>query len=355
MSRFASKRLERLTPYVPGEQPRERGLVKLNTNEAPFPPPRSVLDVIRGAAAGLNLYSDPDGARLRSALAEYHGVTAEFVSLGNGSDETLSFIFAALLGGRGPVVFPDITYGFYPVFADFYGIPYTELPVRRSCAVDCRDYVGIGRDIVLANPNAPTGVALGLDKLEELVSSNPDNIVVIDEAYADFWGRTAIPMTARYGNLVVTRTYSKSRFLAGARLGYCVASPELTADIERARFAFNPYNVNALTLAAGERALSENEYYTSKWREITDTRDWAQERLSLAGFDLTDSKANFVFASHPEFTGAYLYKQLRERGFLTRRLDRLRIRDWLRITIGTRADMERFIDALQEIIAKPEV
>ncbi|MDR2502505.1 MAG: aminotransferase class I/II-fold pyridoxal phosphate-dependent enzyme, partial [Oscillospiraceae bacterium] len=191
--------------------------------------------------------------------------------------------------------------------------------------------------------------------IEEIVASNPGSVVVIDEAYADFWGNTAIPLTAKYDNLIVVRTYSKSRFLAGARLGYCVADAELIADIERARFGFNPYNVNSLTLAAGEQALAENEYYTSKWNELTDTRNWSQEQLSRLGFERTDSKTNFVFASHPRLSGEYLCSQLRERGFLVRRLGRGRIAEWLRITVGTRGDMRQLIDAISEIIAKQEV
>ncbi|MDR0839421.1 MAG: histidinol-phosphate transaminase [Oscillospiraceae bacterium] len=348
MSKFFTK--PNLTPYTPGEQPREK-LIKLNTNESPFPPPQSVIDAVSGAARSLNLYSDPQGTNLRAALASYHGVAPENITLGNGSDETLAFSFAAFGGAERPFVFPDITYGFYPVFAALFNVPYTEIPLRSDLTVASRDYVGIGKNIVLANPNAPTGIALPPGDIEQIVTSNPDNLVIIDEAYADFAGAdvSAVPLTSTYSNLLVVRTFSKSRNLAGARLGYAVGNAALIADLETIRYSFNPYNINSLTLAAGAAALEENDYYAQNWAEITQTRSLTISRLRTLGLTVLPSSANFVFAKHPTISGPDLLAKLRERGILVRNLGQPRIRDWLRITIGAEEQMETLFNVLEEI------
>ncbi|MDR3209748.1 MAG: histidinol-phosphate transaminase [Oscillospiraceae bacterium] len=348
MSRFFSARHADLQPYVPGEQPRGRKFIKLNTNEAPFPSPPSVMEAIANAAASLELYSDPTGAGLRAALAEYHGVKPENITLGNGSDETLAFAFSAFCDDARAIRFPDITYGFYPVFARFFNVPFTEIPVDAALAVRAADYIDCGENIVLASPNAPTGLLLTGDEIERIAASNPDRVVIIDEAYADFAGQTAIGLTGKYDNLLVVRTYSKSRFLAGARLGYAVGNAELIQDLETVRYSFNPYNVNSLTLAAGAAALREYEYYSVRWQEINTTRDITQEALRDLGFTLTDSRANFIFTRHPTMPGEMLYARLRARGFLVRSLPKARIRDYLRITVGAREDMEALVNAIRE-------
>ncbi|MDR2421104.1 MAG: aminotransferase class I/II-fold pyridoxal phosphate-dependent enzyme [Oscillospiraceae bacterium] len=350
MSVFLSRERRRLAPYAPGEQPRGEKLIKLNTNEAPYSPPQSVLDAVSAAAGGLNLYPDPEGAELRAALAVYHGVSPRNISLGNGSDETLAFAFAAFGGAEAAFAFPDITYGFYPSPAALYGVPYTEIPVDASLKIRAEDYVGIGKNIVLANPNSPTGEVLPMADIERVAESNPGRAVIIDEAYADFWGSSAAPLTKRFENLLVVRTYSKSRFLAGARLGYAVGDEGLIGDIETVRYSFNPYNLNSMTLAAGIGALKEETYYKERWREIAETRDETQEALRELGFVTTRSMANFVFARHESVPGAELMACLRERGVLTRSLGRERARPWLRVTVGTPEQMKTFVGAAADAI-----
>ncbi|MDR0916366.1 MAG: histidinol-phosphate transaminase [Oscillospiraceae bacterium] len=350
MSKFASERLSHLEPYTPGEQPRIEKLIKLNTNESPFPPPQSVTDAITGAAGRLHLYSDPQGTELRAALADYHGTDAENITLGNGSDETLAFAFQAFGDRDRAFVFPDITYGFYPVFARLYGVPFAEIPLVDAFEINARDYIGIHKNIIIANPNAPTGIALGLDVIEQIARSNPDNVVIIDEAYADFAGdnASAVPLTKTYDNLLVVRTFSKSRFLAGARLGYAVGNRALIADIETVRYSFNPYNVNSLTLAAGAAAMRENAYYARHWGEIVRVREHTAAALRELGMTVLSSSANFVFVKHPTISGAEMYAKLRERKILVRRLSRDRIADWLRITIGTEEQMKTLITAIND-------
>ncbi|MDR0861896.1 MAG: histidinol-phosphate transaminase [Oscillospiraceae bacterium] len=352
MSRFFSDKHAKLTPYVPGEQPKTANLVKLNTNESPFPPPQAVLDAINGVSPKLNLYSDPTGTVLRRKLADYHGVAAENISLGNGSDETLAFAFLAFADERRSLTFPDITYGFYPVLANLLGLPYTELPVSASFEVEPQDYIvgGEPKVVVLANPNAPTGIALPIEKLERVVRFAPDCLFIIDEAYADFWGDTAIPLTAKYDNVLVVRTYSKSRNLAGARLGYAVGCAELISDVETVRNSFNPYNCNALTLAAGAAALDCNDYYRANWAEIAATRDDAASKLRALGFPVTESRANFLFAEHAEVSGKAIFDALRERGILVRRWNAPRIAERMRITVGTREQMNLLLGTLEIIL-----
>jgi len=350
MNRFLSKKHAALKPYVPGEQPRGEVVVKLNTNESPFPPSPSVLAAISEAARHLNLYSDPQGTELRAALATYHGVSPANISLGNGSDEPLAFAFNAFGDAEHPFAFPDVTYGFYPVFAAANGVPYTEIPLDANLEINVADYINRGCNIAIANPNAPTGIALPLVEIERIIASNPDHVVVIDEAYVDFGGETAMPLVAKYDNLLVVRTFSKSRNLAGGRLGYAVGSEDLIGALETIRNSFNPYNVNSLTLAAGVAALSENAYYEDCWAQVAELRETLIGLLRMQDFVVTESKTNFVFARHPSFSGVELQKALRERSFLVRNLGPDRIRDWLRITIGSQEDMSAMYNAICEIM-----
>ena len=351
MSRFLSDRFQELEAYVPGEQPVGMEYIKLNTNESPYPPPPGVIAAISDdEIEKLRLYPNPDGVRLIEKLAEFYGVLPENVIIGNGSDELLAFAFLAYCdGGRG-VCFPDITYGFYPVYAQLYGIPYLQIPLRDDFAVEPADYFDVKKNIVLANPNAPTGIALTLNDIEAIARSNPDYVVLIDEAYVDFGADSAIPLTQKYENLLVMHTYSKARSMAGARLAYAIGAATLIEDLKKMKYSFNPYNVNRLTQVAGEAALRENEYYENMCRDIISTRGFTEKRLRELGFIMTVSSANFVFVRHPEAGGHHLYAALKERGFLVRHFSKARISEHLRITIGTKAQMEALIDAIKAVL-----
>ena len=350
MSRFLSGKYSSLTPYTPGEQPKERKYIKLNTNESPFPPSKKAVEASRRAAESLELYSDPEIKRLTEKIAEMCRVAPECVICTNGSDEILNFAFMAFCDREHPAVFPDITYGFYPVFAELNGVPYKEIPLREDFTVNVDDYVGINKNIFIANPNAPTGIALSLDEIERIVSSNPDNIVVIDEAYVDFGGESAVALTQKYDNLLVTQTFSKSRSMAGARLGFGVACPALIADLNTIRYSTNPYNVNSMTMAAGLGALEDEEYTRSNCRTVIENREYAAQKLKNLGFTLTDSKANFLFAKHERLDGGELYKKLRERGILIRHFTKARVSDYNRITVGSRDEMDALISAISDIL-----
>ena len=350
MSRFLSGKYSSLTPYTPGEQPKERKYIKINTNESPFPPSKKAVEASRRAAESLELYSDPEIKRLTEKIAEMCRVAPECVICTNGSDEILNFAFMAFCDREHPAVFPDITYGFYPVFAELNGVPYKEIPLREDFTVNVDDYVGINKNIFIANPNAPTGISISLDEIERIVSSNPDNIVVIDEAYVDFGGESAVALTQKYDNLLVTQTFSKSRSMAGARLGFGVACPSLIADLNTIRYSTNPYNVNSMTMAAGLGALEDEEYTRSNCRTVIENREYAAQKLKNLGFTLTDSKANFLFAKHERLDGGELYKKLRERGILIRHFTKARVSDYNRITVGSRDEMDALISAISDIL-----
>ena len=347
MSRFFTDKFASLTPYTPGEQPRDMQYVKLNTNESPFPPSPAVAEAVAAESGKLQLYSDPESTALRAKLAEIYGVKPTQVLVSNGSDEALNFAFMAY-GDQ--VAFPDISYGFYPVFATLNHIPYTQIPLKEDFSIDPRDYMGIGKTVVIANPNAPTGLCLPLGDIEAIVKSNPDNVVVIDEAYIDFGGESAIPLVAKYDNLLVVQTFSKSRSMAGARLGFCIGSEQLIADLNTIRYSTNPYNVNRMTEFAGVAALRDNDYYMQNARTIMENREWTKKALENLGFFVLDSKANFLFAKSDRITGEELYKKLKARGVLVRHFTKERIDAFNRITIGTLEQMQILIKNIQEIL-----
>lgn len=350
MSKFLSSKYSSLTPYTPGEQPKERKYIKLNTNESPFPPSPKAIAAASEAARSLELYSDPEAKKLTEAIAEMCGVTPDCVLATNGSDEILNFAFMAFCDKDHPAVFPDITYGFYSVFAELNGVPYEEIPLSDDFTVNVEDYIGVNKTVFIANPNAPTGIALTLDQIERIVASNPDNIVVIDEAYVDFGGESAIPLTKKYDNLLVTQTFSKSRSMAGARLGFGVGSPTLIADLNMIKYSTNPYNVNAMTMAAGLGVLADAEYTEKNCRAVIENRKWTVEKLKELGFVMTDSKSNFIFAKHSEIDGGELYLKLRQRGILVRHFTKPRISDYNRITVGSREQMEELVNAIRYIL-----
>ena len=350
MSRFFSKKYSGLTPYVPGEQPKDMRYIKLNTNESPFPPSEAVVKAAEEAIRHGELYSDPECLSVRKALAERYGTGLDEVIVSNGSDEVLNFAFMAFCDEEHPAAFPDITYGFYSVFAEANRIPYREIPLREDFTLDPADYTGTKETLFIANPNAPTGIALPLPVLREIVDSNPDRVVVVDEAYVDFGGESAVPLIRECPNLLVTGTFSKSRSLAGARLGFAFGQRELIQDLDTLRNSTNPYNVNRMTLAAGCASLAEDERNRENCAVIIKNRDRCARALRELGFTLTDSKANFLCASHPGIDGEDLYRKLKSRGILVRHWRSERIRAYVRITVGTEEQMDALTSAVREIL-----
>ena len=350
MSRFFTEKYDNLIPYTPGEQPKDAVFTKLNTNESPFIPSPGVMAAAGRAALNVQLYSDPDCTLLREKMADIYNVSAERIVMVNGSDEVLNFAFMAFADDKKPLVFPDITYGFYPVFAQLNNIPYKEIPLRDDFTIDVSDYMGKNRTVVIPNPNAPTGIPLDLDQIEQIVASDPDSVVIIDEAYVDFGADSAVSLTEKYDNLLVTGTFSKSRSLAGARLGFGIGSPALISDINTIRYSTNPYNVNSITQAAGIAALEEDAYYRNNCVKIMETREWTIRRLEELGFTCLPTVANFIFARSDAVSGDELYFRLREKGVLIRHFTKERIKDYNRITVGTTVQMEKFISCIEEIL-----
>ena len=350
MSRFFSEKYIDLEPYVPGEQSKNRQEIKLNTNENPYPPLKEVTDAVALESRKLDLYSDPDSRALRKALASNLGVPEDQLIVTNGSDEILNFAFMAFCDRHIPAVFPDVTYGFYPVFAQINQLPYREIPLRDDLTINIRDYFQAAGTLFIANPNAPTGIALKRSEIEEILTHNTYNVVVVDEAYVDFGAESCLPLIKEYDNLLITRTFSKSRSLAGARLGVGIAHPELIADLNAMRNSTNPYNVNRLTAAAGIACLKHDGYNMENVRKIIETRTWTEQALKDLGFEMTTSRTNFLFARHPGIPGEELYRLLKEKGILIRHFNGERIRDYNRITIGTPQQMEKLVEAIKEIL-----
>lgn len=350
MSRFFSYTHDSLVPYTPGEQLNDKRYIKLNTNESPYPPSALVTERVKEECERLRLYSDPDCRELIKKLSEKLSVAEDEVVVTNGSDEILNFAFLAFADDKHPVAFPDLTYGFYSVFAGLYNLPYEEIPLDEDFNIRVEDYIGINKNIFIANPNAPTGKALPLSDIERIVKSNPDNVVVVDEAYVAFGAETALPLIKKYPNLLVTRTFSKSRSMAGGRLGFGVAQASLIKDINTLRYSTNPYNVNRLTLAAGIATLESDDYYLENCKKIIKTRENTVDGLRALGFEVLDSSANFIFAKSDKIEGGELYSALRERGILIRHFNKPRIKDYVRITVGTDEDMSTFLSVTEDIL-----
>ena len=350
MSRFLSDNYKSLVPYTPGEQVNEK-VIKLNTNESPFPPSPKVKEVLCEAVIDrLNLYSDPELKELRNAIAKEFGVTADMVFCGNGSDDVLAFAIMGFCGAGGKLCCPEISYGFYPVYADLFGVELEQIPLKDDFSIDANDYINKGKNIVIANPNAPTGLTLTFDEVEAIVSSNPDNLVIMDEAYMAFCGESCMELVNKYSNLLVVRTFSKSHSLAGLRVGFGIASKEIIEDLNKLKYSCNPYNINTLSIKAAAAAIADNEYYNDKIAQIVETRELVKAQLKELGFTCTDSKANFVFAASDKIPAADLAAELRKKGILIRYFNKAKIDNYLRITIGSAEDMQTMINAIKEIM-----
>ena len=350
MSRFLVEKYGSLEPYTPGEQPKDRKFLKLNTNESPFPPSPKAISMAREEAERLMLYSDPECKELSTKMAETLGVKTQNVILTNGSDEVLNFAFMAYCDENTPAVFPDITYGFYKVFAALNAVPYIEIPLLDDFSMPYDALLNAKGTLFIANPNAPTGLLLTLAEVEKILAADPERIVVIDEAYIDFGGESAVALIDKYDNLLVTGTFSKSRSMAGARLGFGVGSSALISDLHRIRYSTNPYNVNRMTAAAGVGALSDKEYFEENCKRIIEARSYAAKELADLGFKMTDSMANFLFVRHERIGGEALYSALREKGVLVRHFNGDRIKEYNRITVGSMDEMRTLIEIIKEIL-----
>ena len=350
MSRFFSEKYSNLEAYTPGEQPKDMKYVKLNTNESPFPPSEKALEYAAQAAKRLQLYCDPECTALTQEFAKLYGIGTDEVLFTNGSDDALNFCFMAFCDGDHPAAFPDITYGFYPVFAELNHVPYTEIPLCDDFTINVDDYCGINKTIFIANPNAPTGIALSLADIERIVQSNPDNVVIVDEAYVDFGAESAVGLIKQYDNLMVTQTFSKSRSLAGGRLGMAIGDASLIRDLNTIKYSTNPYNINSMTQAAGTGTILDDAYSRKNCAIIAENRVYLTAELEKLGFIHTVSSANFVFVKHPNYDGEKLYLELKKRGVLIRHFTKKRIRDYNRITVGTREQLDILLTNIKQLL-----
>ena len=352
MSRFWSKTVHRLTPYVPGEQPKLANLVKLNTNENPYGPSPKALDAMRAVTGDeLKRYPDPHSETLKAAIAAHHGVATGQVFVGNGSDEVLAHVFQGLLKHDKPLLFPDITYSFYPVYAGLYDIDYRTVPLADDFSIRVEDYKQPNGGIIFPNPNAPTGRALALGEVEGIIAANPDSVVVVDEAYVDFGGETAIPLAAKYPNLLVVHTFSKSRSLAGLRVGFAIGDPDLIEALERIKDSFNSYPLDRFAIAGATAAMQDTAWFEQTRKAVIQSREALTTEMTQLGFEVLPSAANFIFARHPGRDAAELAAALRSRNIIVRHFKAARIDQFLRISIGTDAECQLLVAALRDILA----
>lgn len=343
--------VRRVVPYVPGEQPQESGVIKLNTNENPYPPAPGVRRILDDFDCGrMRLYPDPDASVLVDAIAENYGLKRGNVFVGVGSDDVLAMAFMTFFGSDKPILFPDITYSFYDVWADVYRIPYEVKPLRSDFTINPEDYKCPNGGIVIANPNAPTGVLAGVDMLEDIIRANPDSVVIIDEAYIDFGGESCLSLIDKYENLLVVQTFSKSRSMAGMRIGFAMGSEKLIGYMNDVKFSINSYTMNIVTQLCGAEAVRDKKYFTDTVNKIIETRESSKKRLSELGFTFTDSMSNFIFASPLKKPAQYVVEELKKRHIYVRYWNKPIIRDYLRVTVGTPEEMEKLFAALEEII-----
>ncbi|MFW1950726.1 histidinol-phosphate transaminase [Acinetobacter beijerinckii] len=349
--RFWSPEVRELEPYVPGEQPKIQNLLKLNTNENPYPPSPKVVAAVQAVLANnadaLRLYPDPDATVLKQAIAQQQNVNIDQVFVGNGSDEVLAHIFKAFFIQKEPVLYADITYSFYPVYSQFFSTQTKQIPLNEKFEIDVSDYTQENGGIIITNPNAPTSIALGLDQIERVLKANPDRVVLIDEAYVDFGAESAVALVNQYENLVVCQTTSKSRSLAGLRVGFAIAQSHLIAALEAVKNSFNSYPIDRFAIAAAVASFEDQEYFETQCQKVIESREHLVSDLTALGFEVLPSKANFIFATHPQHDAALLAQQLRDQGIIVRYFNKPRINQYLRITIGTDEQNQRLVDTLK--------
>jgi len=353
MSRFLSGKFDKLAPYVPGEQPQDRKYIKLNTNESPYPPSPKVLEALSTSEClRLNLYSDPKADMLVRQIAQYYSVDPQNVFVGNGSDEVLAFAFYAFCDSDRGMSFPDITYGFFPVYCNMFGIKYEQIKLGEDFSINAEDYLTDSKNnVTIANPNAQTGVFLDIYDVEKIVAHSADRIVIIDEAYVDLGGVSAVSLTEKYDNLIVVGTLSKSRSLAGGRVGFAIANEKIIADLNIMKYSFNPYNINRLSIVAASAAFADVEYFKSITNSIIKNREYLVVELEKRGFIMPLSMANFVLAKTEKLGGQALYERLRDKGILVRHFKDARIADYIRITVGRREQIDSLLAAIDDILA----
>ncbi|MBN6525718.1 histidinol-phosphate transaminase [Acinetobacter pittii] len=352
--RFWSPEVRELEPYVPGEQPKIQNLLKLNTNENPYPPSPKVVEAVQAVlthqADALRLYPDPDATALKHAIAKQQNIEVSQVFVGNGSDEVLAHIFKAFFLQDEPILYPDITYSFYPVYSQFFGTKTKEIPLNDNFEIEVKDYVQPNGGVIITNPNAPTSIALGLPEIEQILKANPNRVVVIDEAYVDFGAESVVSLVNRYENLVVCQTTSKSRSLAGLRVGFAIAQSHLIAALEAVKNSFNSYPIDRFAIAAAVASFEDQTYFEEQCQKVISSREKLVDELTTLGFKVLPSKANFIFASHPSHDAGQLAQQLREQGIIVRYFNKPRINQFLRITVGTDEQNERLVQTLKEDI-----
>ncbi len=355
MNKYWSELAKRLDPYVPGEQPKDKKYIKLNTNENPYGPSPRVLGAIRDCTGdSLKLYPDPTCDMLLTTAAQYYGLEKEQIFAGNGSDEILAFAYMAFFNPGKVILFPDITYSFYPVYAQLFNIDYRLVNVSENFEIPEEELYNSPGGVIVANPNAPTGKFLPLASIQRILDKNPSNAVIVDEAYIDFGGESAVKLIGYYPNLLVVHTFSKSRSLAGMRLGFALGDSNLIKAMNSVKNSFNSYTINRLTIAAGIEAFKDVEYFEATRRKIIATRERVSRKLASMGFKVVDSEANFLFAAHPDVKAAVLFAELREKGILVRYFSKARIENYLRITIGSDEEMDVFLAAVKDITRRPK-
>ncbi|MCX8129189.1 MAG: histidinol-phosphate transaminase [Clostridia bacterium] len=351
MSKYWSELVKRIEPYVPGEQPKDKKYIKLNTNENPYPPSPKVIESIKRAAdESLRLYPDPDCNGLRETIAEYHKLKKEQVFVGNGSDEVLAFAYMAFFNPGKPILFPDITYTFYPVYSDLFNIDYKTVELDEDFSIPEDKFFQDNGGIIISNPKSPTAQCMDISSIKNILNRNTDRVVIIDEAYIDFGGQSAVSMIDEYPNLLVVQTLSKSRSLAGLRIGFALGHRDLIEALDRIKNSFNSYTLDRIALIAATEAFRDEEYFRKTVSKIVNTRERVSKELNSIGFRVTDSKANFIFISHPEIHAGVIFKELRDKGILVRHFKKPRIDNFLRVSIGTDEDMNKVVEALKEII-----
>ena len=357
MSKFWNDKIKEIEPYVPGEQPKDKKYIKLNTNENPYSPSEKVIEKIKSMSLkDLKLYPDPDVSELRKVIAEYFSkkiderITKEQIFVGNGSDEVLALIFMTFFNKGDKVYYPDITYSFYPVYADLFDLKEVRIPLNENFEIEIDKYFGVDGHIIITNPNAPTSIALKLEEIEEIVKKNPNQLVVVDEAYVDFGAESAVKLVNKYDNVLVVQTFSKSRSFAGMRLGYAIGSGNIIEGLNRLKFSFNSYTIDRISIEAGIESFKDDDYFIKINAKIIETREKTVKKLKELGFKVLNSSANFIFISHNKVFAGDLYKQLKDNGILVRYFAKDRIDNYLRVTIGTDEEMEIFIEKLEKLL-----